>query len=332
MKLISSALLLGLAPLANADCVSDHATVINTPGPTDATDPADYSDAYCAAVTAAYNSCNGGSTSEQGLADAYGNYKLMCDSTTCDYMYYDTFNCLTGMGSSYTQADVDACCGTGSSTVTAINTACSGQTTLLGVEMGANFYLNVQTICNNYQGVLDVSACSSAHTSAQAKTPPGDGMTDPAAWNATTCAAVTAATTACSSLTDPGDGSIDSLKAQLAAFGSMCDPSSCDYKYSAGIVCLQALDHTATQSQLDGCCAQADLTAIDTACDGQTKLYGQDPLAGQGASGLTTANWYTYVGVKCSEFQTNLDGGAGSTALAAMAVAAAAAAAAINII
>ena len=79
-------------------------------------------------------------------------------------------------------------------------------------------------------------------------------------------------------------------------------------------------------SQLDVCCASSNLTAISTACNGQTTLYGHVPTSGQDGS-VTTAKWYTYPSVKCSEFQTILSGGAGETTVGAMAVAAAVAAA-----
>jgi len=156
MKLISSALLLGLAPLANADCLSDYNAIPTAP--TNPANPADYSDAYCTAVTATYTSCNGGSTSEQSLADVLAGITPMCDSTTCDYKYSTIVLCIADMGTTYTQAGLDACCGADSSLVTALNTACDGQTTLYGTEQGANFYSAAETTCNNGQAILDGAA------------------------------------------------------------------------------------------------------------------------------------------------------------------------------
>lgn len=90
----------------------------------------------------------------------------MCDSTTCDYKYYVITLCLVAItetgGADITQTSLDACCGASSSLGTALNTACTGQTTLLGVTQAADFHLSAESMCNSGQALINLAGDAGA--------------------------------------------------------------------------------------------------------------------------------------------------------------------------
>jgi len=301
-------------------------SAITLPASSSMLDPSAYTSTVCSSIQAASNACSSlTDSSVSSIKSTLALYAPMCTTSSCDYLWSTGYTCIQSLGSdmtAITQSDLDACCGgTKPEDVTA---ACNGQTTILGTTTDIPYFASA---CASYADALAPLPCTSAYSAIDF---PSD-VSDPASWTSTLCAALQTAEEACNGLTD--SFAVSSRQA-IANFQPMCSSTSCDYQYSASIKCLQALGPTSTQSELDVCCSSAVLTGIANACSGQTTLYGSDPTSGQDDEGLTDANWHTYVGLKCSEFQTILVGGtAGGLRFAGpMAVAVAAGAAAFNFI